>query len=1432
MTIILVIALANLFSVSVGHTATSPYAGTWVISGQSDSTEFIITSDGVINENGITVYVPYARDNGFGDMGSATNRWPVTVDSSGFSFLWDNHVGSECGSQDKVSATFSDENTLSGSASASQWCYDSFKDVWYTGSGSRNWTAMKKDIIPPTVTSFTIPPTSSSPVVPISNFTATDDIGITGYLITETAATPLSYGPAWSATVPQSYSFTTSQGSKILYAWVKDAWNNVSTSLSAPIEITLNDNTPPTVVDFAIPQALNNLKVDFTNFTATDDNIFLTGYLISESATAPLATSTGWSATAPQSYTFTSPGDKILYAWVKDIAGNVSAAKSASILIDLTAPAIASFHIPETSHSYSVPVISLLTDDSDVTGYMITEGSNVAPSATATGWSTAVPESFEVSFGLGIKCLYAWVKDATGNVSASRDSYVEILESVQPVITSFLVPATSNNLSIPITSLTATDNVAVRYYEITESSLKPTDFCRYCWSDTPTYYWATGSGLKTLYAWAWDSAGNVSESVSATVMIEDTPPTITSFTIPSTSKIKTIPITAFTATDNIGIQEYCITTVDSSSNCTWWSFVYRPGIYTFDDIPVGVPSTRTLYAWVRDAAGNVAHASATVVITIPTFPRIIAASSEHTLTVRSDGTVWAWGSNSSGQLGDGTYKSQTSPVPVSGLNGVISVAAGERHSLALKDDGTVWVWGYNSKGLGDGSLDSWPPKTTPVTVSGLTGVVAIAARNDFSLALKSDGTVWAWGGNSYGQLGDGTTTSRTTPVQVSGLGGVTGISAGGSYNSFAAALKNDGTVWAWGDNGNGQLGDGTTTSSTTPIQVIGLTDIRAISAGSGITALNNNGSVYKNYGVSASFYSILDNVLAISAGLNHTIALRSDSTVWTWGDNSAGQLGDGTTQYKGMPRQLGNLGNIISIAAGTYDSFALQDNGTLWGWGQNDIGQLGIGRTSYDQPNAVQSPVRVDSLPNIASAVVSDSFSAAIANDGSVWSWGNNSDGQLGDGTRTSRATPVQVTGLNGVSAIAVADDFVVTVKNDGTVWSWGANWPGQLGDGTTTSRTTPVQVTGLNGGSAIAVGNDFVVAIKNDGSVWSWGDNWSGQLGDGTTTSRTTPVQVTGLNGVSTIAVAYNSVVAVKNDGAVWSWGDNWSGQLGDGTKTSRATPGQVIGLSGVSAVSVGFGLVAALKSDGTVWEWGTNTYEQLAPDATSSRTTPAQVAGLSGVTAVSVGGGFVAALKNDGTVWAWGYNDHGELGDGTTTSRTTPVQVSGLNGVIALSAQNDYVTVLKNDGTVWEWGQNPGDPLLSSIKTVPVQVSNLTQVNRIITGQLTSFAVKNDGTIWGWGWNGYGQIGNGYAPGAPLGEASPMKIDFIPVKITGFVTPSTSAVYLCQYWTSPPAPASLPTVLPKPTTPPHVTGVIPCRVFIFLPLLESKHFMPLPRM
>jgi alpha-tubulin suppressor-like RCC1 family protein len=354
-----------------------------------------------------------------------------------------------------------------------------------------------------------------------------------------------------------------------------------------------------------------------------------------------------------------------------------------------------------------------------------------------------------------------------------------------------------------------------------------------------------------------------------------------------------------------------------------------------------------------------------------------------------------------------------------------------------------------------------------------------------------------------------------------------------------------------------------------------------------------------------------------------------------------------------------SCGSMGARLASRFHALAAKQDGTVWAWGWNGYGQVGNGTTAPQQPFLVQ----VAGLSSVVAVAAGGTDSLALKQDGTVWAWGWNAFGQLGDGTTTERWSPVQVTALTGVAAVSKGDLSGYAVKQDGTVWAWGGNTSGQLGDGTTAHRLSPVHVQGLTDVVSVSAGHAHAHALKQDGTVWAWGWNAFGQLGDGTTTDRLSPVQVEGLTGVVAVTVGYDETYALRQDGTVWAWGRNTHGQLGDGTTADRHSPAEVPGLTGVIAVAAGEGHALALRQDGTVWVWGYNVNGQLGEAATTNLSSPAQVPGLTGVMAVAAGYYTSYAVKQDGTVWVWGRNAEGQFGDGTTVSRSTPVQVWGLS-------------------------------------------------------------------------------------------------------------------------------------------------------------------------
>jgi alpha-tubulin suppressor-like RCC1 family protein len=394
-----------------------------------------------------------------------------------------------------------------------------------------------------------------------------------------------------------------------------------------------------------------------------------------------------------------------------------------------------------------------------------------------------------------------------------------------------------------------------------------------------------------------------------------------------------------------------------------------------------------------------------------------------------------------------------------------------------------------------------------------TGFIQLSAGNEHAVALRLDNTVWAWGSNGWGQVGNGLPTYTFVPKSISETSGnstaFTAIAAGQNHS---VGVKTDGTLWAWGLTRIVQLCCNNAERSTVPKLV---------------------GSGY----------------VSAAAGSDHTLALKSDGTLWAWGWNSSGQVGDGTATDVLIPKLIGSGYSQVASASAT--SYALKTDGSLWAWGFNPDGRLGNGTVSN---SAI--PTRIGT--GFTKVVAGGAHAAALGTDGSLWTWGWNGTGQLGDGSPTgnfSVLSPRQIG--TGFIDIEAGQQNTAAVKADGTLWVWGA---APLGDGSTTSSNVPRLIG--NGFASVSVGNAMFAAVKTDGSLWTWGyGGVFGQLGQGPSVpgGSLTPVKI-GVD-ISRVAVSATGshVLAIKKDGAILAWGDGSKGQLGNG-KSDPLQPVQIM--------------------------------------------------------------------------------------------------------------------------------------------------------------------------------------------------------------------------------------------------------------------------------
>jgi hypothetical protein len=657
----------------------------------------------------------------------------------------------------------------------------------------------------------------------------------------------------------------------------------------------------------------------------------------------------------------------------------------------------------------------------------------------------------------------------------------------------------------------------------------------------------------------------------------------------------------------------------------------------------------------------------------------IAAGGNHTCALVNGG-VLCWGDNFAGDLGNNSTIESSVPVQVTGLTaGVQAITVGPDgdHTCALVNGG-VQCWGSNSSGqLGDGSTAN---SSIPVLVSGLTSGVEVIVAGDTHTCAIVNGGVQCWGNNGSGQLGNNATANSLVPVPVSGLS--SGAQALATSDDHTCALVNGG-VECWGSNSSiGELGNNSTANSLVPVPVTGLANgVQGIAGGFVHTCALVNGGVQcwgsnslSQLGANAGAFSgvpvpvpgLTGGVEALAAGGNHACALVNGGAQ-CWGSNRAGELGNGSTITSATPVPVNGVGGgvqSVAVAMGGSHACAVVNGGAQC-WGDNTSGDLGNNLTTESR-----IPVQVLGLTSGVQAITGGTDHTCAVVNGGVQCWGNNGSGQLGNNSSVTSLVPVQVPGLqSGVQAIGAGNCYTCALVNGG-VQCWGCNPnPGAstLGNNSTAQSNVPVQVSGLTSGvQAISVSWDQACALVGGGAK-CWGWNSEGQVGNNTTVNTLVPAQVWGLtSGVQALAAEWDQTCAIVNGGAQ-CWGWNNSGRLGNNSSVQSNVPVQVAGLTGgVQAISGGYIHTCALVNGG-VQCWGDNSQGELGNSLNiGASSVPLQVPGLTtGVQALCSGGADNSPVDDEtcafanGTAMCWGNNSWGQLGDGSGSSSYLPALI-----------------------------------------------------------------------------------------------------------------------------------------------------------------------------
>ena len=685
----------------------------------------------------------------------------------------------------------------------------------------------------------------------------------------------------------------------------------------------------------------------------------------------------------------------------------------------------------------------------------------------------------------------------------------------------------------------------------------------------------------------------------------------------------------------------------------------------------------------------------------------ISAGRNHACALHQNGTISCWGSNSSGQLGNGTGGSKgdmsSVPVKVKDIDDATAISAGNFHSCALHQNGTISCWGSNWNGpLGDGTRDD---SSVPVKVQGIDDATAISAGNFHSCALRQTGAISCWGG--LGGVG-------LVPVEIDGILDATAINAG-HYHS--CALHQTGTISCWD-----------TEAGSKPEQIDGISDATAINAGSGGTVGGNSCALHQTG--------------AISCWDIDLTALVDDSSV---------------------PVKVQGISDATAISTSWSHSCALHQTGSISCWGSNSSGQLGS--------NAVESessvPVGVIGISDATAIAISYDHSCALHQTGSISCWGSNEDGQLGDGTNDHSSVPVKVQGTEDAIAVSAGGAFSCALNNDGDISCWGTNGVGQLGDGTGGTfhdySPVPVKVVGINDATAITTSLFDACALRQTGTISCWGDNDLGQLGDGTGGNERdvslVPARVQGIDDATAISTSLDHSCALHQNGTISCWGIDLTAQVDDNEEPMSLVPAKVQGIDDATAISTSLDHSCALHQNGTISCWGIDLTAQVDDNEEPMSLVPAKVQGIDDAIAVSAGNEYSCALNNDGTISCWGDNDIGQLGDGTEEPSSVPVAVEGISDATAISTGWSHSCALHQTGGISCWGDSSGGKLgngqsgdLTDFSSVPVKVASIDDAVAISAGIIHSCALRQNSTIYCWGDNSYGQLGDGTYVGSFL--------------------------------------------------------------------------------
>ena len=777
----------------------------------------------------------------------------------------------------------------------------------------------------------------------------------------------------------------------------------------------------------------------------------------------------------------------------------------------------------------------------------------------------------------------------------------------------------------------------------------------------------------------------------------------------------------------------------------------------------------------------------------------VSAGASHSQGITTTGALYGWGGNGNGQLGIGSVTTVSSPVAVTGPAAGTSwtkVASGGSHSLGISTAGRLYAWGLNTSGqVGISSLTS--PISSPVLVSGpaTTSWAAVAAGSFFSLAIATTGVLYGWGQNTSGQVGINSVTTVSSPVIVSGPAATSwSMIAAGSASSFGMAISTTGGIlFGWGTNTSGQVGVFTLTSTSSPVIVttsIASPSWTAVSAGQyhslGITTagqlytwgLNSSGQL--GIFTTTNWFTPTQVALppvswnTVSGGGSHTMGITSTGQLYAWGNGSSGVLGNlSTTSVSSAVLVSGPAATSWkSVSAGATHTLALTTAGGLYGWGSGSTGQLTTNvLASASSPVLLTSGILSGSAFLSANTGNSATHTVAVTSSTTTYgglvgnwlfAWGYNTSGQLGIGTTTSVSSAAAVQMNTSITfswtSVAAGANHTLAITTAGALWAWGAGANYALGDPIGASRYIPIQMTYVaNSWQTVSAGVSHSMGITTTGQLWGWGSNTSGQVGIGSLTTSSVPSLVGVTQSWTSVAAGQYHTLAYDSTGTLWGWGLNTSGQVGIASLVTVSSPVIVSGPTGASWTFIGTGPMSitsgAITTTKLLYDWGGGSSGQLGNGVLASVSSPIALLTPGTTlswTAVSAGTSHTLAINTAGQLYAWGQNTAGQIGDTTLTTRFMPTLVSGpaTTSWSLVATGGSHSLAVTNTGALYGWGLNTsGQVGINSLVSVssPVLVSGFTGLswNSIGAGALYSIGTLTNGILYTWGAGVAGELG-----------------------------------------------------------------------------------------